>query len=50
MYLIIVINFVFYYLTYKDSVYFLNIVDSLLKKRKKALSIASITLFKNYLN
>ena len=48
MSLIIVINFLFYFLTYKFSVFFSYKVMLLIKKRKKASSIASITLFKDY--
>ncbi len=46
MSLYIVINFLFYLLTYKFSNFFFNNVVLVTKKRKKAPSIASITLFK----
>ena len=49
MSLYLVINFLFYLLTYKFSDFFFNNVRLLIKKRKKALSIASITLFKGIL-
>jgi hypothetical protein len=46
MSLIIVINFLIVLLTYKFSDFFFNKMCLLIKKRKKASSIASITLFK----
>jgi len=47
MSLYMMINFLFYLLTYKFSDFFFNIGVLLIKKRKKASSIALITLFKH---